>query len=186
MASEPEGSQPDGPEGAGEADADASAVPPPGSGQPSPPTEPPPPGDQPPPPATQPLPQPGAQPPAGPSAESRNWAMVAHISAFAVFLGIPWFVGPLIVWLLKRTDDPFVDAHGKEAVNFSLSVLIYAAALVVGGIVFGILTLGLIVIPVVLVAIALGIFWFVVTLIAAVKASSGERYEYPLTIRLVQ
>ncbi len=125
----------------------------------------------------------GPRPPAAPSTPSpdvpntvRNWAMAAHISAFAVLVvGIP-VVGPLVVWLLKREEHPFVDEQGKEAVNFNLSMLLY-------GIVAGILVLvgiGLVLLPVVLVA------WFVLTVIAAVKAANGEHHRYPVTIRFVR
>jgi uncharacterized protein len=112
--------------------------------------------------------------------------MAAHLSSFAIFVGIPWFIGPLAVWLIKRNDDPFIDAHGKEALNFNLSLLIYAVAIAVGGVVLGVLTLGLAVIPAALLGVALLVLWFVCTIIAAVKASGGETYRYPLTIPLVQ
>lgn len=125
-------------------------------------------------------------PPTGAVApDSRNWAMAAHLSAFAMFVGVPWFVGPLVIWLLKR-DDPFVEEHGKEAVNFSLSLLIYGVALAVGGAILGVLTLGLMLIPIGLLAIVVAVGWLVLTIIAGVKASNGEYYRYPLTLRLVQ
>ena len=44
---------------------------------------------------------------------------------FSIFWGI--FLGPLIVWLVKRGDSPEVDAHGKESLNFQISMLIYDA-----------------------------------------------------------
>lgn len=103
-----------------------------------------------------------------------------------MFVGIPWFVGPLVVWLIKRNDDPFIDAHGKEAVNFSLSMLIYGVALLVGGVIITVLTLGVAIILVIGLAAALVIGWFVLTILAAVKAANGEAYSYPLTLRLIQ
>lgn len=58
-----------------------------------------------------------------PSAEARQWAMLCH---FAAFFGLVFpfgnLLGPLVVWQIKRDLDPFVDAQGKEAVNFQISV----------------------------------------------------------------
>ena len=75
-----------------------------------------------------------AIPPAGPNIkrdDTRTWALAAHLSALlSLFIGFP-FVGPLVVYLVKR-DDPFVRRHAAEALNFNLSVFLY---LVVGGIV---------------------------------------------------
>ena len=60
--------------------------------------------------------------PAQASAESKNWATLSHLSAFVVFLGIPSLIGPLVAWLVKR-DDPYVEHHAKEALNFNISFL---------------------------------------------------------------
>ena len=55
------------------------------------------------------------------------WAMFAHLAAFAGFFpaGIGFVVGPLVVWLIKKEQYPFVDEQGKEAVNFQITMLIY-------------------------------------------------------------
>src|SRR2546421_9360907 len=57
----------------------------------------------------------------------RTWSALCHASALlGVFLHFPGhIIPPLIIWLLKRGDSPEIDAHGKEAVNFQLSMLIY-------------------------------------------------------------
>lgn len=109
-----------------------------------------------------------------PSTDARNWATLSHLAAFVSFLGIPSLIGPLVVWLLRR-DDPYVDYHGKEALNFNISFLIYA--IVSGFLIF--LLIGLLVLPAVLIT------WFVLVIVAAVKANAGERYRYPLTIRFI-
>jgi uncharacterized Tic20 family protein len=108
------------------------------------------------------------------SSNSRNLATLSHLSAFITFFGIPSLVGPLVLWLLNR-DDPFVERQAKEALNFNISFLIYGvvAALSI------ILLVGLIALPVVLVT------WFVLVIVAAVKAGNGEDYQYPFTIRFV-
>lgn len=106
----------------------------------------------------------------------RTWDVLCHISALAG-LAIPFgsILGPLIVWLIKKNELPSVDAHGKEALNFQLSVLIY---LVISAV------LVLLVIGVFLM-IAIAIAAIVLVVIASVKASNGEFYRYPLTIRFL-
>lgn len=152
------------------------------------PSDPPPP--PPPPPAgSTPLP-PGtghtAGVPAGVPAESRNWAMGAHLSAFVGAWVALAFVGPLVIWLIRRDQgDTFAEHHAKEALNFNLSMLVY---LVVGGIIGVILTvvtLGIGLIVLAPVALALVAAWVVLTILAAVKASNGEGYRYPISIRFV-
>ena len=61
-----------------------------------------------------------------PSAEERNWAVIAHLSALAglVIWGLGIVLGPLIVWLLKKDQMPFVDEQGKEALNFQITVFL--------------------------------------------------------------
>ena len=58
------------------------------------------------------------------SSDSRNLAMLSHLSAFVAFLGIPSLVGPLVMWLLNR-NDPYVEAQAKDALNFNISFFIY-------------------------------------------------------------
>ncbi|HVM14049.1 MAG TPA: DUF4870 domain-containing protein, partial [Egibacteraceae bacterium] len=111
-----------------------------------------------------------------PSQESHNWAMAAHLSAFVVFLGLPLpFVGPLVVWLLRRDSDPYAAEHAREALNFNLTAMI--AFVVAGATVL--LLVGFLLLP------AVGIVWFIFVIIGGVKASNGEHYRYPLTIRFV-
>jgi len=111
------------------------------------------------------------------SSQARTWEMLCHLSALAGFF-IPFgnLLGPLIVWLIKKNEIPSVDAHGKESLNFQISILIYA-------IVSGILVLVLIGF---VLLIAVGIFSLVCIIIASIKASNGVPYRYPLTIRFLQ
>lgn len=117
-----------------------------------------------------------------PASDPRQWAMYAHLSALVgLVIGFS-FLGPLIIYLVKKDDDPFVRDQAAEALNFNLSVFLYA---VVGGIVLFVLILlivGLLLLPL---AIAAPIAWLVFVIIAAVKANNGEAYRYPLTIRFV-
>jgi uncharacterized Tic20 family protein len=109
--------------------------------------------------------------------DARTWAMLCHIGAFAGYI-IPFghIIAPLIIWLIKKDESPFVDDQGKESLNFQISISIYA-------IIAALLTI--VVIGFVLV-IALLTFDMVMVIIAAVKSNSGERYRYPLCMRFVK
>ena len=128
-----------------------------------------------------------ASSPSLPGAEERNWAMAAHLSALAggllsgFFGGLGVFVGPLIVWLIKKDTMPFVDEQGKEALNFNITCAIAFLILIV----FSVMTLGIGLLLTVPLWVAVGIFWLVVTIIAAVKVSNGEHYRYPISLRLI-
>jgi uncharacterized protein len=113
-----------------------------------------------------------------PTQEERTWGMIAHLSAFAVFV-FPVggnIIAPLIIWLTRRDTSAFVDAEAKEALNFNISVSL-------GWIVCGLLTFVLIGIPL---GVVLFLGWLVLTIIAAVKATEGVGYRYPISLRLVK
>lgn len=126
-------------------------------------------------------PPPPATHPSGLSSEVRNWAMAAHLSAFlGSFVAIA-ALGPLVVWLIRKDVDGFSERHAREALNFNLTILL----LVVAGIALSIITLGVALIVVVPLGLVIGVAWIVVTILAAVRASEGREYQYPLTIRFV-
>src|SRR5467141_4609516 len=112
------------------------------------------------------------------SSNVRTWTVLCHASALAGFF-IPaagHILGPLIIWLAKRGDSPEIDAHGKESLNFQISMLIYN---VIAGI------LCLVLIGFVILGI-LHILNLVLVIVASVQASDGKFYRYPLTIRLIK
>ena len=114
------------------------------------------------------------------SKDARTWAMFCHLAGLAGFV-IPvilsGIIAPLIVWQVKKDEDPFIDTNGKEALNFQISVGIYALA-------------STLLIPVFCIGafllVGVGIFDLVFIIIASLKANSGEHYVYPLTIRFVK
>jgi uncharacterized protein len=123
--------------------------------------------------------------PSGLPSDVRNWGLAAHLSAYVGAWVALAFLGPLVVWLLKREEHPFIDHHAKEALNFNLSFLLYG---IVGGVLavpIGLLTLGIGLIPIIIVAAVLLIAWLILPILAAVKAANGEGYRYPFTIRFV-
>lgn len=110
--------------------------------------------------------------------QARTWGMLCHILAFAGFVGIAFgnILGPLVFWLIKKDESPFVDDQGKEVVNFQISLTIYAlVAIPLCLILIGFLFLG-----------AIWIGGIVLTIIGALRASKGERYRYPFTIRFLK
>jgi uncharacterized protein len=113
-----------------------------------------------------------------PSENERTWGMLAHLAAFAGLVAplVGNVLGPLLVWLTKREQSAFVAAHAKEALNFNITV-------VLAGIVCGFLALIFIGF---LLGSALFVAWLVMTLIAAIKASEGAPYHYPVSLRLVK
>lgn len=61
--------------------------------------------------------------------DARMWATLCHAAAATGYFSFIGFVlGPLIVWLLKKDDYPAVNEHGKEALNFQISMVIYYIA----------------------------------------------------------
>jgi uncharacterized protein len=112
------------------------------------------------------------------SKDEQNWAMICHLSALSGFL-LPFgnLLGPLIVWLMKRAEFPLVDVHGKEALNFQITVTIAAAICIP-------LMFVLIGIPLMF---AVGVGALILTIMAGVKVSNGEfDFKYPLTIRFLK
>lgn len=108
----------------------------------------------------------------------RPWAAFIHASALlGVFIHFPGhLIPPLIVWLMKRDESPELDAHGKEAVNFQITMLIYNAIAAV----FCLILIGFV---------FLAFLWVlntVLCIIAAIQASDGKMFRYPMTIRFIQ
>ncbi|MCU9613607.1 DUF4870 domain-containing protein [Caldibacillus lycopersici] len=93
-------------------------------------------------------------------------ALIFGISFFTAF------IGPIIIWLLKREDSAFVDYYGKEYFNFLISYGIYTFIAFLSTIVL----IGFLLLPIV------GIVSFIFTIVAAVKALDGKIYRVPLTI----
>ena len=110
-----------------------------------------------------------------PDKDAKTWAMFAHISSIvAYFICLP-FVGPLVVWLMKKNESAFVDDQGKESLNFQISASIY---MLIAGLSMFVL-IGFILLPIVALA------TLIMTIFGAIRANNGEQYRYPLTIRFV-
>ncbi|MCE9679713.1 DUF4870 domain-containing protein [Shewanella sp. AS1] len=108
------------------------------------------------------------------SRDDKNMGLAVHLASFSGYL-IPMgsILGPLIVWLMKRDEIAFVDACGRQCLNFKISMLVYVfISLILMFVGIGFLLLGF-----------LAIFDIVVTIIAAIKATEGVCYRYPLSIQ---
>ncbi|MEO8774382.1 MAG: DUF4870 domain-containing protein [Gelidibacter sp.] len=142
----------------------------------------------------------------------KNIATFIHLSTFSRFI-IPFgnFIGPLILWMSNKEKSEFIDAHGKQAINFQISILLYAiilGALTIPFFIFGLLghldffnfnvfnnfhfninKLS----PLLYITGGLGVLaviGFILELIfivlASLKARDGEFYKYPLTINFLK
>ena len=110
--------------------------------------------------------------------QTRTWTVACHASALLGFF-VPFgghILAPLIVWLIKRPESTEVDEHGKESLNFQLSMLIYS---IIAGILCLIL-IGFVLLPI------LHILNVVFVIVASLRASEGQLYRYPLTIRFLK
>lgn len=142
----------------------------------------------------------------------KNIATFIHLSTFSRFL-IPFgnFIGPIVLWTMNRAKSEFVDTHGKAAINFQISVLLYAVIL-------GTISIPLFVFslfgsldfidfnglhdfhinigkpsPLLYIGGGLGVIAFIGFILelvfiikASLKARDGERYHYPLTINFIK
>ncbi len=109
--------------------------------------------------------------------DARLWGMLCHLTALAGFL-LPFghIIGPLVIWLIKKNEIPFVDEQGKESLNFQITVSI--AFVICIPLIFVIIGIPLMA--------AIGIANLVLIIIATIKANSGEHYRYPFAIRLIK
>jgi uncharacterized Tic20 family protein len=121
-----------------------------------------------------------------PSQSDRQWAAGAHAGALLLALLTSWAAGiagavaAFVVWMMVRDRSSFAAEHAREALNFNLSMFIYAAISVV----LVLFTFGIGLIVAIPVWVVLGLAWLVCSLIATFKAYDGQPYRYPMTIRL--
>lgn len=117
----------------------------------------------------------------------KNYSAITHLSGFS-----GWFIPfgnilvPVILWIAKKHESAFIDAHGKAAVNFQLSIMLYVFLLALLFIPIAILTLGLGVIAILLGIIPAVILKIVLIISASIRANNGELYNYPFTIEFIK
>ena len=105
------------------------------------------------------------------SQDERLLACLIYVSSFFTI-----FIAPLIIWLLKKDDSSFIDYHGREYFNFLISYSVYSlVSVLLMFILIGFFTISIV-----------GLYVFVFTIVAAVKAYSGEPYRIPLVFRIIR
>ncbi len=102
--------------------------------------------------------------------DERTLAMLIYVISFFTA-----FIGPLIIWLLKKDESDFLDHHGREYFNFLISFTVYSIISWVLVFIF----IGMIMLPIV------GITVIVFTIIAAIKAYEGKYYRFPFIFRIL-
>lgn len=110
------------------------------------------------------------------SSDDRTWGILTHAAAFVGFV-VPFgnILGPLLVWAIKKDESQFVDDNGKQALNFQItwSILLIVSALSI------FIVIGVVLLPIV------GLAWLILVIIAIIRASNDEVYDYPLTMELI-
>lgn len=130
----------------------------------------------------EPAPQvPAPQQPAPGGITEQQWILFLNISALAGFVipSMGHILGPLIIWLVKKPESAAIDAAGRAVLNFQISWTFWMVASVILAVVGSCL-----IVPIVL-PFAVGIAWLVFVIIGSVKASNGEAYAFPLTIKML-
>lgn len=111
-----------------------------------------------------------------PTESERTYAMFTHLAGFLSYVVGPLAIaGPIVMWLIRKDESAYVNDHGREAVNFNISIWLYFA--IAGVLVFA--CIGWALLP------ALVVFNVVTVIIAAVRANGGAFYRYPITIRFI-
>ena len=108
-----------------------------------------------------------------PTSDERTLGILSHILAIVPGIGI---FGPLVIWLIKKDDSPFVSENAKESLNFQLTMII---AVIISCILIVVL-IGIFLIWI------LGILNLIFVIIATIKASENKIYRYPFNFRLIK
>ena len=105
--------------------------------------------------------------------QTRQWAMLLHLSQFAGYvLPLAGLVVPIIIWQVQKQEMPELDIHGKIVANWIVSQIIY-------GVVFLLLCLVVIGFPLL---VALAVLSLAFPIIGALKANQGKAWKYPFSI----
>ncbi|MCX7965654.1 MAG: DUF4870 domain-containing protein [Syntrophorhabdaceae bacterium] len=112
------------------------------------------------------------------SNQERTWAMLCHLSALAFVIGIPFanIIAPLVIWLIKRNEYPLVDYHGKKSLNFQITITITSIiCLFLAFVLIGFFLLFIVAV--------INVIWII---IAAIKVSKGEDYDYRFSFNFIK
>ena len=106
-----------------------------------------------------------------PSQEEKNMAMLCYV------LGIvTGFLGPLIIWMMKKETMPFVNDQGKEILNFQITTaLAWVVCILLSFVVIGVFLMPLV-----------GLAYLILMIMGALKAKDGVAYRFPFALRLLK
>lgn len=109
--------------------------------------------------------------------EQRQMGMFIHLSLLAYAFVFPvGAIAPILLWQLNKDKMPALEAHGKMATNFMISLAIYfAVSFVLAFVLIGFLGF-----------LVFGLMALIFPIVGAVKANNGELWEYPLTIKFLK
>jgi uncharacterized Tic20 family protein len=107
-------------------------------------------------------------PPYTPTSDEKTLALIAHVITF-----VSSFIAPLIIYLIKKDESEFIREHAKESLNFQITVFIIVIICIIS--LIGLLLLW-----------AVGLFTFILVIVATIRASEGKLYRYPFSIRFIK
>lgn len=113
-----------------------------------------------------------------PSKDDKTMAMVAHLSQLTYLVGIPGFIGPLVVWLMKKDQSPFIAQNAMHALFFQIGI--FVLAVIVG--ILAIVTCGF----GALLGLPLLVIMVLYPIIGGLRANEGKIYSYPVTGKFVK
>ena len=124
-------------------------------------------------------------PPPNPESQARTWNMLCHLSALAGYVGVPFgnLIGPLLVWQIKKHEIPSVEAHGKAALNFQITVTLALFVSTAVAFILAFFCVGYLLFPLVGLIVLAGLIF---PIIAGIKANNGEEYKYPCSIEFLK
>ena len=112
-------------------------------------------------------------PPPASTTDERTWSLLLHISALAgMVFPLGNVIGPFVFWLIKKPESEHIDRHGKAALNFQISSTIYMIGM-------GLLVIVLIGLPLL---IGYVVFWFIMVIVATIRAADDKDPNYLLSI----
>ena len=121
------------------------------------------------------------------SRNDKNYSSITHLSGFAGwFFPFGNILAPLVLWSVKKNESSFIDEHGKAAVNFQLSIMLYVFLLAILCIPIAIFTLGIGIIAIIIGIIPAVLLKISLIILASIKANNGEDYNYPFTINFIK
>lgn len=104
--------------------------------------------------------------------------MACHLSGLTLYIGIPFghIIIPLVIWLSKKEESPFVEDQARESLNFQITITVFLM-------IFALFVIFLVGIPFL---IATGIIHIIFTIIATIEVDKGKTYRYPFNIRFIK